>query len=557
MNKTLCALLFFSSIQVQAQDLILQTRVEQNTLNNLIDKTRVVLKNNDIADQLSGRVDYDSDASFTIDELVTSDNYRKFAAAFTSVFGLDLKSAKIKVGISKIDYKINKVRVKPINLQVNDPVLDLHLTAFLDGLEIGLPTGLKIDLIVTDPKSKKEISILSGQVNPIALTVPNTIEPISFDVDFETRRDQDFYYTLKNYNLNAIPGMVNRNIDKFAIQDLNKNKRFSADSISVNPITIKLNGMFTRTLTFDTFKPIVQKKMNGILTKIFSELGVSLQKSIGPKILSTIFTNKSRSDLIISNEYLYTRFLTSGFSQPSSSQLSLGITGELCTNSLFQKEGDQCQQKMSFPAPIRSFSDQDRENATNEISASLASDESDMVLSLSEEYLNRFIHTTIRAELWNEALQEQHLSVGPKGAFIVFNQKTRNPELFLDLIYSGDGKGVQKLLINNRKPLRFPLRISTDLEFTNQDNIPHLIIRAKEVVSGLDEIINGIPEYELPSRLIPGVRKKIARMILEMSKTVNGQTVVDLDLPVLKDVELSNSRLEASAFGRLNLFYRF
>jgi len=240
-----------------------------------------------------------------------------------------------------------------------------------------------------------------------------------------------------------------------------------------------------------------------------------------------------------------------------SNQLSFGITGELCTQQQYQIFGLNCNRNNPAPKPIREIAVQDRINATNEISQSLSNGSSDLVLSISEEYLNRMLSTTIQAELWNEVLAENHVKLGPKGAFLVLNQATSTPELFIDLLYFGEGKGMEKIIINPRRPLRFPLRISTSLEFKNHNNIPHLMIRTQEVTSTLNEIINGIPEYELPSRLIPGLKKKIARMILAMTKEINGKTAVDLDLPVLKDIDLSKTKLQSSSFGRLNILYRF
>ena len=71
-----------------------------------------------------------------------------------------------------------------------------------------------------------------------------------------------------------------------------------------------------------------------------------------------------------------------------------------------------------------------------------------------------------------------------------------------------------------------------------------------------NEIINGIPQYDLPSHLIFGLKKKVARMILEMSSKIEGQTAIDLDIPVLKNIDLEKSWHEASPFGRLNLFFK-
>jgi hypothetical protein len=427
----------------------------------------------------------------------------------------------------------------------------------LIGLQASLPEGIAVDLVIKDPKTGQEASFLNAFINPFSLDLPQNAEPISFDVEFETRRENGFNYSLRNQNLNAIPGIVDRNLGKFILSDLRSRNSFSAESIYVDPVTIRLNGMLKRTIRFESFRPIIQKRMNSIIASILSELGTSLKTTIGPSILTSVFNNNSRSDLIIENDSIYTRYLTSSFDQPDQNQLSIGISGELCTKVQYQAKGESCHNANSFPAPIRTIPESDRQQAAREISESLASGKSDLILSLSEEYLNRLLHTTIQADLWNESLQKSGVALGPKGAFIVMNQKSGAPELYLDLLYTGEKRGLQSIIINSRRPLRFPLRISTELEIKNQDNVPHLLIRTKKVESTIEEIVSGIPEYDLPSQLIRGLRKKIARMILEMTSEVNNQTAVDLDLPVLKDIDLNHTRIESSAFGRLNILYRF
>jgi hypothetical protein len=555
-RNIIASLLILGTQTASAQDLLVQTRMEAETLTGLIEKTRVLLKNNEVADQLSGTVDLNEEVRFTLDELTRSDNYRKFQEVFLSVFGLDLKHAMIRLKLTKIDYRIDKVRVNPIDAKVQDPSLILNLNTSLIGLQTSLPEGIAVDLVIKDPKTGEEASFLNAFINPFSIDLPQNAEPLSFDVEFETRRENGFNYSLRNQNLSAIPGMVDRNLGKFILSDLRSRNLFSAESIYVDPVTVRLNGMLKRTIRFETFRPIIQKRMNSIIASILSELGSSLKTSIGPSILSSVFNNSSRSDLIIENDSIYTRYLTSSFDQPYPNQLSIGIDGELCTKALYQNKGESCHAAMAFPAPIRTISASDRQQAAREINDSLASGKSDLVLSLSEEYLNRLLYTTIQADLWNESLQKSGVKIGPKGAFVVMNAKSGTPELYLDLLYTGERKSLQSIIINERRPLRFPIRISTEIGIQNQNNVPHLLIRTKKVESTIEEIIQGIPEYDLPSHLIRGLRKKIAKMILAMTSEVNNQTALDLDLPVLKDIDLNQTRIESSAFGRLNILYR-
>jgi len=554
MNKLLLGTLLLLSTSAHAQDLLLQTRIEERTLSALVDKTRILLNNAEIGDHMTGELEYKDDITFTLAELASGAEINKFKTMFSNVFRMDLNNAVLRIRIPKIGYQIDKLTAKPITMNVQDPILDLNVIAYINGLTTSLNAGLDMDIMIPNPKTKQPESYLTAHLTPTTITIPKSIDPITFGLEFETKRDQEFTFNLKNTELSEISSFVDNHMRDLIIVD-NNNNAISANSITVNPVTVRLSNL-SRTFEFDSFKPLLQRNLDKIITSIISKLGRSLQSKIGPKILANVFSSKTRSDLIVTNDHLYTRFLTSNFSQPTKDQLYLGVTGELCTAESYQQYHEQCNQHGNFPAPVRSISEGDRENAKSEITENLARGQSDLILSLSEEYLNRLLFTTIQANLWNESLEKQGLALGPKGAFLIFNKRSAAPELFLDVLYIGDGKGVKKLLVNENKPLRFPMRISTKLEFVNQDGLPHMILKTDKVLSDMNEIINGIPEYDLSSHLIRGFKKKIAKMILDMSSEINNQVAVDLELGILKNIDLEKTWNEASPFGRLNLFFK-
>lgn len=539
-----------------SEDLIIQTRLEQKTLSWLIDKTRTILSNVQIDDKLADEVVIDTDPTFTMDDMSTDADFVRFRDLIANVFKVDLKNAVIRLRIPKIYYKIDTIHATPLALNVHDPVLDLHLQAQLKGLYVKLGSGVQADFMIPNPKTKVLESYLTATVEPISVNIPKTMEPITFDLNFETLREQEFKFTLKSFNLERIPQYIDRNQKQLIILGGNDQKGpLTADHIKVNPITVRLNHL-TRSLALDAFKPVLQKKMPQILSSVLSLVGGSLKNSIGPKILKGVFASNMRSTLLIENPSLFTRFAVTSFSQPDSNQLSLGVTGDLCTAEAYNRLREQCATQAGFKNdPIRSILTTDKQKALDELRGTLARGDADIAMSVSEEYLNRLLTTTVNAKLWDDMLKKDHLGIGPKGAFIVFNQRTKNPELFLDLLYYGD-KGIQKLFVNERKPIRFALRMSTSLAFTIKDEVPFLLIKTEKLLSDTNEVINGIPEYDLTPKLVPLLRKKIAKMVIEMAGKLQGSTVVEMDVPVFKGLGLETTTYEVSPYGRLNLFFK-
>jgi hypothetical protein len=556
----IAVLVFVTTVALPANaqtndDITLQTRLEQNTLSWLIDKTRLILANVQIDDKLSDEVILDRAPEFDMGELSNDADFTHMQELISSVFHVDLKNAVIRLRIPKVQYRIAGVHAKPISLDVHDPVLDLRVQAQLNGVYAKLSEGIQADLMIPNPTTGILESYLTASVEPLSIEIPKTAEAMKLEIDFETLRGSDFKFNLKSVNLDAVPDYVIRNQKSMTIlAGAAQKSGLTADHISVNPIYLRINSM-SRTFKFDAFKPILQKKLPQIMSSVLALVGESLKNKIGPRILQTVFDSRIKSDLVVSNANIYTRYVTALFSQPDTNQLSLGVQGDLCTAEAYNRYHEQCTQFEPRTEPVRAVSVTDKQKAQEELRDLLARGKTDIALSISEEYINRLIRTTIDAKAWDEMLAEDHLAIGPKGVFVVFDQRTKNPELFLDLYYLGD-KGVEKVFVNPKHPIRFPLRMSTSLSFVLKEEIPFLVIKTEKLLSDANEVINGIPQYGLNSKLVPLLKRKIAKMVIDMASKLEGKNAVEMDIPVMKGVGLEKATYEATPYGRLNIYIK-
>ena len=535
------------------QDILFQTRVEKGTLNWLIEKTRLIMGNAQVTDMLKGEAIVDTMPTFALEEMSSDPETLRLRDTFASVFKTDLKNAVIRLRIPKVFYQIDKLLVTPKGLNVTDPTLTLNVEGAIQGLKAQLTEGLQADIMIPDANNKLQ-SFLTVTLDPVSLQIPTTLEPLVFGVEFETIRDQGFKFKLKSYDISAVPIYVERYKSQLVVVDTGTQKPISVEQIKINPVIVRLSKL-TRSVNFDSFKPIIQKKMNKIVSMVFSLLGNSLKNTLGPHILSNIFSNNTRSDMMLTSEFIHTRYSTSMFSQPQKDQLVIGIQGDLCTSKLFKEFQEQCTEHVIPYEPVREITPEEKQKGLDELTEQLAQNKMDLAISITEDYINRLLKTTIDADLWDERLSDDKLSLGPRGVFTVFNKQTQTPEMFIDLYYEGD-HGAEKLLINERHPIRFPLRLSTSVGFPLKDGVPHLVIRTEKLLSDRDEIINGIPEYDLNSHLVKFFKKKIAKMIIKMASKLEGQVAVDLDFPILKGVGLEKTTYETSAYGRLNWYFK-
>jgi len=555
MKITLIALSSLLALNsVASEDLLLQTRLDQKSASWLIDKVRLILTNSNLSDGMSDTTPLTEDTIIPLDEFAEGDAFQRLKTTIASVFKVDAKGAFLRIRIPKIYYKVHTLHARPESAEVVDPTLRLRAIARLQGVDLALTEGIQLDFMIPNRKSGIAEAYLTGSLKPVSIEIPKGLDPAEFQVDLEATRDEEFRFKLISARLDSLPGYVTSHLKEIKFLSSASQKEVSADDLTINPVVVRLNSL-SRSITFDEFKPLFQKNLRNIITSVVNRVGNELKESIGPAILKVVFSKTLPSSLALSTEALYTRYLTTAFSQPDRDQLTLGVRGELCTLELFNQYQEACAGKMRPSQPVRNLSLQEDALAKEELRLKIASGTADVALSVSEEYLNRLLQATIDAKLWDEMLREENLELGPKGAFVVMKDSGRTPQVYLDVIYKG-GKGLQSVVINPRHPIRFPLRLSTSIRFENRRDIPVIVIGIEKLMSDSSEIINGIRDFDLPSDLVPGLRRKIASMILKMASALEGRNAVEMQLPVFKGLGLEASSSETSAHGRLNLFFK-
>jgi hypothetical protein len=541
--------------RASTDDIILQSKVDAPSLTWVLDKTSVLMTNTNLGPMLSGTTDLLKTPEFSFAELADDPNFLKLVASIGQVFNVNTDQASIRITIPKIYYNIHKLTANPHSLQVNDPLLTVNADVSIQGLDISLPSGIQLDLMIPNPTTHVPESFLTAMVDPNSVTIPDSLPPASFGITLQAIRDQQIAFNVQSENLDSLPAYVHTYQNQLIIKDVASQGPITVDHIHISPVTVRL-GALTRSFTFDEFKPLIQSKMNALIGSVVSELGDSLKTDIGPTVLASIFSNKLSSDFELDNDSLYANYQVSKFSEPASDQFALTLDGAVCTGDLYKKYQTACVSHSLPYTPERVISDSDYAQAKTEVTTEIAGGGAKFAVSMSEEYINKLLKATIDANLWDSMLASDHLTLGPKGAFVVFNKASESPELILDLNYVGDGSFLQKMMINASHPLHFPLRVSTIVSFGQDGSVPNMTIQIGKILSDANEIVNGIAAYGLSSQLVAGFKGTVAKMILKMASDMNGKKALEMDLPMLKDMSLETTFFSVSAFGRMNLYFK-
>jgi hypothetical protein len=544
----------FSGTPALPPDFFLQTRLDQKSASWIIDKVRLILANANLSDGMTATTPLSEDTEIPLDDFSTNPEFRRIKDVISQTFKVNPKDAFLRIRIPKIYYKVHHLHARPESAEVISPSVRLKAVAQLQGVDIALPEGVQMDFMVRNPRTKTAEAYVTGFLKAVSIVVPKTLEPAEFEVDLEAMEDQEFRFKLIGSRLDALPGYVNRHLDEIRISSVATGRTPGPEDLSINPVVVRLNSL-SRSISLDEFKPLLQKRAKEILSAVVRRIGAGLKDTIGPSILKLVFSKTLPSSLSISTDSVFTRYRAGEFSKPDRDQLMLAAIGDLCTAELYEKFKESCAEHMRFNPPVRLLPPGDELRSREEVRDRISEGQAEVALSVSEHYLNRLLQTTIDSKLWDEMLKAENLELGPKGAFVVLNHANAAPELYLDIVYKG-GKGLQSIFINSRNPIRFPLRLSTQTLFKGRHSIPVLVITIAELKSDVSEIIRGIPEYDLPSDLVPGLRRRVASMILRMAQELEGRNAIEMEVPVFRGLGLETARIETSAYGRLNLYFK-
>ncbi len=553
-----------SSAHAANDDMILQTRVDQPSMSWLVEKTRVLLSNNQIGDGTTGTSMMD-DITVPLTNLLPApgkgNTLPKFDLGTISnelldLWKLDVRSASLRVRVPSISYAVGKISLKPSKLSVEDPTLDLNTDVSVDSLNISLNQGIQVDVMFVNPANNQLESYFTASLDPTSFVLPKGAPELGFNVDFTAKHDETFSFQMKDSDFTSVTKFFTSNQSAIQILAMQTQKPLSADQIKVNPVIVKLNANLSRSISFDSFKPIVQAEIPDLTKQIFTVVAAQIQRGLGKQLLQHVFSITAPDKLSVNADGVYAGFNTAIFTQPEATQLSLGLQGDFCTSSLFQSFGTGCVAKMPAFTPAHSLSAEENKMAKDEVTAKLASGKQDVAFSVSEEYLNRLLKTILDANVFGDQLKNNNLAFGPKGIFIVLDQDLGKIKVYLDLEYSG-AKGIQHLLISEKHPIHFPLAFEGKISVTAKaDGTPTLVIKTGKIVSSPEEIIHGVPELGLDSKLLPVLKKKVAGLILKLAGGFENYDLPTLDLPLFTGVGLEKSTIEASQHGRLHIYFK-
>lgn len=524
------------------------------------------------------RYDHQEDLVYSEDNITVfiSSDAQNLLDTVSTASGIDILDVIPELTVSGVGYSVSSIEphINPVEQADGNVVLESDIS--ITGIEAHAKE-LKLSFILTQMIQGKKVPALEVKIiNPkvvlnegrkidFALNLLLKEKKEAIELDF---KEGDFSRLTKS--LREDPEMIDIVYDDIAIPDVSIN--FMGRNISVNE---------------DKIKEIIASHKPSLKVILIDQVRALFEKDGAMELLKHFNGTKIDRDYWIStdSESVFPIMLgIKDFSVPMKGVLKTELQGDFCTTVAYQSYGEDCVNRRVTAAPKSTTTKADFAYSQTNIN-SLLSDNQDVkfLASLSEDYINKVIVTTIDYGIWQPIIDDIGVEMGDKGVLVKLDKTGKNATVLLDVIY--DVGKVPGLILSQRK-LRFPVVLNAtiraqyyEVEKKQEDGSvkktsePHIVFNINDV--NLDDTIltYGHQKYGFPStvqnvRKFLGLRniviKKIKKELFDYDAPTEPEKFskwkgVDLPpilLPEIKDMYLEKMNLDCDAHGRMNLILK-
>jgi len=524
----------------KSPDIIIKTKLTSDWSDLLVTKIRKLLKNHDLADPFKQNFDGSIVVTDSVIEEYLNPSARELVQDLGKVIGLELLQSKTNVTIDGLAYDVQNLRTD-IKATANNKNSFL-VAADLSAGKVKL-SAQKITLALILPGH--ETPVLKIQVlNPQIFAVDSRL--INFFTQLELISKTDSYVLdLQQVNFQRLVSRLISNPDAIKI---------SFDRIEIPKISIKVGN---KKINFDP-----QKIEDMLIDKedAFKSLLIGQTSSI----LTTELTEALRDILkkynISKNYWISADPLAMHFGvldidrDVERNDIEISLNGNFCTIENYTHNEKDCVKSNELKPPKSRLSSIHHEKSNNEMKSIFRTGSANLMFSVSEDYVNKILVSTMEAGLWQDVFKESSIELGPQQLFIRLDEKGETGTLYMDVVYTPSK--TERLLVGEES-VRFPLVIKAGIriETKDQEDSPVFIINLKEIDLSDRTLLNGVPQIGLESNVYKlRFKKKILEKIRSEVAPLRGQDIIQLAYPELRGVGIERANFLSDGQGRMNAY---
>jgi hypothetical protein len=495
----------------------------------------------------------------TIEDLLTDDT-NEFLGKLEDMSGLGLLKIKPEISIKSIGYNLYNLSPE-VTVKAKTEGVELLADISLNGLDI-YADSLDINFVLPKLVSKKKVIALQVKLIKPRLSFSDGVTlPFKLGIILQKIKS-GVKVSFSELELKSLAQTLRNSQHAFD---------FQFESLDIPDVSLEIMG---RTIRVDEKKitaTIMEYKEN--LKKLIIDQLAAVVAKDGFLALIKMFDGQVFPDeywFNTQNEKKYPLVLRiKDLKKINENTLNLNLDGDFCSKQEYVQLGKGCEKSSDIANYPKSISRGDDIESRRLIEESLKKDDRQFVASISENYITKLIHGTIKNKEWDELLQEYEIKLGSKKAFVRFDEKGEYAKVYIDAVYR---VGKIKGLLLGQRNVNFPivLKVRPSIKYIEVDHqednsgevmlndLPHVVFTVVDIILEDNVLRYGVPEYELDSsiqRINFGFRRIVLRTIKkdlfqfdEQTNSYGKSEWSGTELPPLLFPELSNLYLEKLKF---------
>lgn len=520
-------ILAFSAFAQSKQDIVLKTRFDLESSEALITQLRVFLLNNNFGDPYNQvlKKPITIDLADTLDDI--PQDTQRWIRELQNILRLQLFESDYKVTFEKLGYQIVDFNSEFRPGTSSDARIEYVTLNYVKGVH------LRADRILFR----------------VELNRTQTREPIRFDIELiepEFIVSPELTAQLNmGWSTSLLPENLRLTLESIDIrhimQRISKNPQLidlHVKDLVIPDVSIRVGN---REVKFDRekIKKFFIQRKNDLKKGVLDLLNERMEERFGNVI------KDNSKQLLLPKKFSFTSDL-SGVLELQ--KMDVNKTGILQVD--IGGSFDQVKSRVRRDINREAF-----ERSMREINRHLIEKRTNVAVSIGEAYLNQIIEATIINGMWDDALKGKDFVLGPEKAFVLAEEKG-DFSLYLDIFYKL--KGSDRILVG-RNELRFPVKLMIALKVEELHGLPHFTISVKKIATDHKILLEGLPQYGLPTTVdtVPRFRNKVLNRIMEEVSDFSEKVLMDFELKELKGTYFHHLEFSSDGMGRGNALIGF
>jgi hypothetical protein len=332
---------------------------------------------------------------------------------------------------------------------------------------------------------------------------------------------------------------------------IDSNMKLDFESIKIPQVSIKIGN---KEIKFDPKKieALIISKKDGLKGLLVGEVSSMLTGGVAEDLLGVINKVSFNKKQWVDSSTIQSMIRIDSFTNPDLGRLlEIKISGDFCAPELYKQIGERCIAERVTKPVLSRITQREHLYSMANMRSHLDFGDANIVVSISEDYVNKVLVGTYDAGLWDDMLKAAGLEMGPNKVSIRMDEKgSSTGTLIMDILYTP--KKIEQLAVG-AKQVRFPLVMKVGLRIKQDKNEPIFVIRMAEVDTSDETLTNGIPSQGIISNIHTlRMKKKILKSIQAELIALANKDVLELRYPELRGLGLDKVDFVSDGNGRMN-----